>query len=98
MSGQVRLKVSICGFGLTGDILSDEVELLAYAPTNNRIVAIKAESQAFAIGRLFSNEILDETVKFLRRRRALPRARKKRRHVLDLSCGDHEHSAKNEKM
>jgi hypothetical protein len=84
MRGQVRHEVCLRRFDLAGEVLGEEVELLADAAADDGVIAVEAERQAFAVGDLLADKVVDEPLKFLARRRTLPGARKERRQMLYL--------------
>ena len=66
------LQILVAGLIQTGNVLGQELHFLPRAPANDRVVAIQAHSQRFAIQHLLANVIFNHPLQFLFRRRPLP--------------------------
>ena len=86
--GQVVLELLLGGVQRSDEILRKELQLLPQAPSHDGVVAIEPQGQGLTVEDLFADEVLDQAVQLLHRRRPLPRTRPALDQPLDLPGRD----------
>ena len=90
MLGEERLQLGLGRLGRLGDVLADELHLLAQPAADHDVVALEAERQGLAIEDLLLDVVLDQAVELRLGRRPAPGALEQLGQVLDLRCADHD--------
>ena len=73
---EIILQLLIRGLNLADEFFGDEIELLADATANHRVVAVQPDRRPLAISRFFANEVVNQAIELGPRGRSLPRTRK----------------------